>query len=314
MLPADNLAIDAAGLDGLKRMAREQSPEALHRATQQFEALFLQMVMKAMREASPQDGIMDSNTTRMYRDMLDQQLAQTLSQRGATGLAAMMERQLTPTPSNPGAALKPLDQTPGYGGYAVRPGTRPDAVSYGIAAPPEITARPLPDDAAAATGGDGKLPQQVRDFVAKVWPHAVNAAGATGIPAQFLIAHAALETGWGKGEIRLPDGRSSYNLFNIKAGSNWKGATVDVATTEYVNGQPVRSVERFRAYGSYGEAFSDYANLLRSNPRYSNVLNQTDPAGFARGLQNSGYATDPMYADKLQRIIGGNLLRVGLSG
>jgi len=129
-----------------------------------------------------------------------------------------------------------------------------------------------------------------------------------------MIAQAALETGWGKGEIRRPDGSGSFNLFNIKAGRSWQGATVDVTTTEYVNGQPVKSVERFRAYGSYAEAFADYARLLRDNPRYEKVLNQTDPAGFARGLQSAGYATDPMYADKLQRIIGGSLLRVGLSG
>ncbi len=311
------LAIDAAGLDGLKRMAREQSPEALRRATQQFEAVFLQMVMKAMREATPEGGLMDSDTTHMYRDLLDQQLSQTLSQRGAVGLAAMMEKQLgqAMAPSDPDAPLKSLDDAPRYGGMAVGSAARPEALSYPVTATPDIAARALSDmdNPSAPPDGDG-LPRQVRDFVGKVWPHAVDAARATGIPAQFMIAQAALETGWGKGEIRRPDGSGSFNLFNIKAGRSWQGATVDVTTTEYVNGQPVKSVERFRAYGSYAEAFADYARLLRDNPRYEKVLNQTDPAGFARGLQSAGYATDPMYADKLQRIIGGSLLRVGLSG
>jgi flagellar protein FlgJ len=118
-----------------------------------------------------------------------------------------------------------------------------------------------------------------------------------------------LESGWGKAEPRFADGRPSYNLFGIKAGSAWNGAVVLARTTEYVNGMARSRLESFRAYPSYAAAFRDYAALLSGNPRYADVLGSADAAGFARGLQRAGYATDPHYAGKLQRIIAGDALR-----
>jgi flagellar protein FlgJ len=144
-----------------------------------------------------------------------------------------------------------------------------------------------------------------RDFVARVWPDAVEASRATGIPAQFMVAQAALETGWGRAEPRLADGRPSHNLFGIKAGRSWNGAVAEAATTEYVDGVAQRQTERFRAYGSYTESFRDYAKLLTSSPRYAGVVGTQSPTAFAHGLQRAGYATDPQYADKLTRIIAG---------
>lgn len=326
-----SLAIDGGGLSQLKRLAHDQSPDALKAASKQFEALFLQMVMKAMRDATPQDGMFDSDSSRTYRDMLDQQLTQSLADRGATGLAAMIEKQLSRSAavSDPDAPLKQLNSSIPFTGVGALPGaSASDAnlpINSGNAASNssrvgrvgstgEISARPLADAIQSAAGATQGVPADVKAFVQKVYPHAVQAAQATGIPVQFLIAQAALETGWGKGEIRRADGSPSFNLFNIKAGRSWQGGTVDTMTTEFANGQASKSVERFRAYNSYGEAFADYARLMRSQPRYSDVLNQTDPAGFARALQSSGYATDPAYADKLQRIIGSSVLRAGLTG
>ena len=148
----------------------------------------------------------------------------------------------------------------------------------------------------------------------RVWPHALEASGTLGVPPQFLVAHAALETGWGKSEIRLPDGSATYNLFGVKAGRSWQGAAAEVQTTEYVNGVAQSSREKFRVYGSYAESFRDYASLLKNNARFSGVLGQQDGTQFARSLQQSGYATDPMYADKLSRIINGATLRQALVG
>jgi flagellar protein FlgJ len=158
------------------------------------------------------------------------------------------------------------------------------------------------------------VPASSKEFVNRVWPHAVEASRSTGVPPQFLVAHSALESGWGRSEIRRADGSPSYNLFGIKAGKSWSGATADATTTEYVNGQPQQSVERFRAYGSYEEAFRDYANLLRNNARFSAVIGSQDGTEFAKRLQQAGYATDPMYADKLSRIINGPALRQALIG
>jgi flagellar protein FlgJ len=162
-----------------------------------------------------------------------------------------------------------------------------------------LTPAPLP-------GGEGfkTIPSSPKDFIQALIPHAQNASETTGIPASFMMAQAALETGWGKRDIRGADGQPSHNLFGIKAGSNWNGKTVDITTTEYVNGQPVKMVDRFRAYDSYAESFADYARLLQSNPRYQQVLAQgQDAAGFAGGLQRAGYATDPAYAQKLMALI-----------
>jgi flagellar protein FlgJ len=145
------------------------------------------------------------------------------------------------------------------------------------------------------------------DFNTRLLPHADTASRATGVPAQFILGQAALESGWGKREIRLPDGSPSHNLFGVKAGRDWKGAVAETMTTEYINGVAQRKVEKFRAYSSYAEGFQDYATLLRNNPRYAAALeNGGNAEGFAQGLQRAGYATDPAYAEKLTRIIKGS--------
>ncbi|MEG0820127.1 MAG: flagellar assembly peptidoglycan hydrolase FlgJ, partial [Burkholderiaceae bacterium] len=151
--------------------------------------------------------------------------------------------------------------------------------------------------------GDGKARQ--RDFVNRVVAPAQAAAQATGIPAQFIVAQAALESGWGRHEIRDPGtGQPTHNLFGIKAGAGWSGRTVAVTTTEYVNGRAEKRVEKFRAYASDVEAFQDYARLLVNNPRYAHVVGRDRSAGeFAHGLQQAGYATDPQYGAKLAAVI-----------
>jgi len=165
---------------------------------------------------------------------------------------------------------------------------------------PGAAAQPAP----ASTSRSVDTPAHVEAFVQKLLPHAQAASASSGIPASFMMGQAALETGWGRSEIRGPDGRNSHNLFGIKAGGSWKGRTVDITTTEYVNGKPQKQVDTFRAYDSYADAFRDYANVLRSNARYQNVIAQgQDAAGFAQGLQQAGYATDPGYAQKLMGVI-----------
>ena len=261
------LALDAHGLDALRLQAKQDPTKALRGAAQQFEAVFLQTLLKSMRDASPQDGPFDSDETRTYTAMLDQQLAQSLSARGI-GLADAMLRQLSR--------------------------------NAGVPAPAETQA-PAPVSSAAPP----KAGQLAGQFVQDMKAYAADASRATGIPAGFLVAQAALETGWGRREIRAADGTPSYNLFGIKAGRGWSGPTVDALTTEYVNGTPQRVVQKFRAYGSYAEAFQDYASMLRSNPRYASLLGQQDGASFASGLQRAGYATDPRYGEKLQHILSG---------
>ena len=261
-----SLAIDAQGLDKLKLEAKQTPQKALKAAAQQFEAVFLNMMLKSMRDATPQNGMFDSQQTQTFTAMLDQQLAQSMSKRGI-GLADAMVKQLSRyVPPGPGKAT--------------------------------------------ATTGTGAVPSAYgantqQGFVQRMLPHALKASRSSGIPAHLMIGQAALESGWGQREIRMPDGSSSHNLFGIKADPAWKGKVATGTTTEYSNGIPHKQVAKFRAYDSYDAAFNDYAHLLQSNPRFAGVISQTGNAqGFASAMQQSGYATDPHYAEKLAQVIG----------
>lgn len=276
---SSNFALDVKDVSQLRQAARNNSPEALKATAKQFEALFMNMVLKSMRDASPQDGVFDSQQSRMYTSMLDQQLSQTMASKGV-GLADVLVRQLSNVVDRQKQGA-PVD---------------------GMAAPAATNAA-MPTGVQGTRSSASQAPH-VRAFQDKLQQHAEEASRTTGIPAKFMLGQAALETGWGKREIVAADGSNSYNLFGIKAGANWKGKVVETATTEYVNGVPQTRMEKFRAYDSYADAFRDYAKLLRSNPRYENVIaNAQDIRGFAQGLQKAGYATDPNYAAKLTRII-----------
>jgi flagellar protein FlgJ len=144
----------------------------------------------------------------------------------------------------------------------------------------------------------------VRAFQQKLGAQAEEVSRASGIPAKFMLGQAALETGWGKREMKLPDGSPSHNLFGIKAGPGWHGKVVSAVTTEYVGGVPETRVEKFRAYESYADSMRDYARMISTNPRYDKVMAAGgDATRFAQGLQQAGYATDPLYANKLAKII-----------
>lgn len=322
------LALDARDLTSLKSAASQNSPEALKTVAKQFEALFVNMVMKSMRNATPQDGMFNSEQTKLYTSMLDQQLSQTMANRGI-GLADVLVRQL----SNQRTVLPPEE-----GKEAPISLEGDDSPAIGVPIPSrqaQIAAfqeqlRLQNEDMSSMTGlpdngmfgkaaidainavGNGKVekvvrgarPAYIQAFEERLGKAAEEASRTTGIPAKFMLGQAALETGWGKHEIRTADGNSSFNLFGIKAGAAWKGKTVTATTTEYINGVPQKRLEKFRAYDSYADSFRDYAKLLTNNPRYENVIaNARDASSFARGLQRAGYATDPQYAAKLTKII-----------
>ena len=302
---SNTAAYDVKGMDGLRQSAKAKDPAALKEAATQFEAMFINMMMKSMRDATPQDGIMDSQQSKMYTSMLDQQTSQNLAKRG-TGLADVLLRQLSSTLS------------PAVDGEA-EAAASPRSSSMAAALAAFRQQQGAATDGAAATGtGAGKTlsdkanstqAPHVRAFQEKLGVHAEEASRSTGIPAKFMLGQAALETGWGKREIIGRDGSSSHNLFGIKASSDWKGKVTEAVTTEYVNGKAQRKVEKFRAYDSYADSFKDYAQLITGNKRYEKVLaNAGDASAFAQGLQKAGYATDPNYAAKLTKIIKGSLV------
>ncbi|MFO0387841.1 MAG: flagellar assembly peptidoglycan hydrolase FlgJ [bacterium] len=267
------VALDSRNLDTLRSQAAKDPQAALRSAAQQFEAVFMSMLLKSMRDTVPQSGLMGAgNESATYTSMLDQQLAQTLSTSGkGTGLADMLVKQLS---RNLQASVSRQDR-----------------------------AEKMNQMTQTAISGS-ELPKQ---FIGNLMGEARVAAQRTGIPAEFMLGQAALESGWGKAEIVGRDGARSFNLFGIKATSAWKGRVVESMTTEYIDGKPEKRVERFRAYDSYAQAFEDYAQLISQSPRYASSVAQAARTGsvatFAQGLQQGGYATDPRYAEKLSRVI-----------
>ncbi|HWX01672.1 flagellar assembly peptidoglycan hydrolase FlgJ [Collimonas sp.] len=288
-------ALDVQSVDALRRTTRNSPQDGLKQVSRQFEAMFMQMVLKSMREATPSDGMFDSQQEKMYTSMLDQQLAQNLSGRGL-GLAEAMQAQLSRAVDS-SQQPSPLSKMPaGLQGLST-PAVNPN--------PPVVQNLSLYEAADYRSGraGAGNTQSQVDQFLARMSASAQAASRASGVPSQLILAQAALESGWGKREIKGADGSASHNLFGIKAGKAWKGPVVEAVTTEYVDGAPRRTKALFRAYGSYDEAFTDYARFLTGNPRYAQVVAARDPAEAAHGLQRAGYATDPQYGEKLVRIL-----------
>jgi len=312
----NKFALDVKDMGSLRQSAKAGSPEALKTASTQFEAMFVNMMMKSMRDASPQDGMMNSEQTKMFTTMLDQQTSQNIAKKGI-GLSDVLIRQLTRTADAQAQALAAGGAADGasganagsFSGVASLMDAKLQkaiAAAGGAGAAPKAVGSVDDNSAVPATviGNRGSQAPHVRSFQEKLSSHAEEASLATGIPAKFMLGQAALESGWGKREIKGRDGTNSNNLFGIKAGGDWKGKTVDATTTEYVNGRAQTRVEKFRAYDSYADSFKDYAKLLASNPRYEKVLASAgDASSFAQGLQKAGYATDPQYAAKLTSII-----------
>jgi flagellar rod assembly protein/muramidase FlgJ len=165
-------------------------------------------------------------------------------------------------------------------------------------------ANPTAPASRVAAASDGPASTGAKAFLAQHAQAARQAQASSGIPATFMVAQAALETGWGKHEIRFDDGRTSHNLFGIRAGANWKGPVAEIWTTEFINGAAQKVRGQFRAYGSYQESFNDYARLISQSPRYANAMrNLGDPQAFASALQQAGYATAPNYAQVLSSVI-----------
>ncbi|KUY83660.1 flagellar assembly peptidoglycan hydrolase FlgJ [Burkholderia cepacia] len=303
-------ALDVQGFDALRAQAK-QSPQAGAKAVAgQFDAMFTQMMLKSMRDASPDGGLFDSHTSKLYTSMLDQQLAQQMSTRGIGVADALMKQLLrnagqgagSDTAADVGAAG--LGTSGNEGGLAAMNAM---AKAYANAANNGGLAGTRGYSAGSALTPPLKGASGVQDadaFVDRLAGPAQAASASTGIPARFIVGQAALESGWGKREIRASDGSTSYNVFGIKATKGWTGRTVSALTTEYVNGTPRRVVAKFRAYDSYEHAMTDYATLLKNNPRYSGVLSASRSVeGFAHGMQKAGYATDPNYAKKLISIM-----------
>ncbi|WP_417779644.1 flagellar assembly peptidoglycan hydrolase FlgJ [Stutzerimonas xanthomarina] len=356
---------DLNRLNQLKVGKDRDGAENVRKVAQEFESLFMNEMLKSMRSATEvmaKDNPFNSQASKQYQDMHDQQLSVTLSKEGGgIGLADVLIRQLSkqqepsekPNPfaqvaqtegakwsSNPNSKIAPVDPARNDsqllnqrrlalpGRLAERAHaevaaaiTQADQSSQAGAVQPLVdldwkpaTAFAVPQDSPLTINGvdaaNPNAPSKTRfsspaEFIATMLPMAEKAAKRLGVEPRFLVAQAALETGWGKSIIKQKDGTNSHNLFGIKA-TGWDGASAKVTTTEYVNGKATKEVAGFRAYDSFEHSFNDYVRLLENNDRYKPALQVASASGnserFVNELQRAGYATDPQYARKINQI------------
>ena len=305
---------DFSQFTGLRAEARGQSPEALGKTAKQFEALMLQQMLKSMRAASGGEDVMGSQQTSFYQDMFDQQLASSLAAGKGIGIAEVLVKQLRMSEG----LSSPLSRDAGEGAGERAAVSKGDSARsdrpLSLALSPALRGGGDQKNAAVGSAAKDFRPQSPQEFIETLLPHAEKAAKELGIPARVLVAQAALETGWGRHQIRNADGSPSYNLFGIKANAGWSGDRVTTRTTEFEGGRFEKQSASFRAYGSIAEAFDDYAHFLKSNPRYGDALRHQGSAHhFVGGLQKAGYATDPGYASKILRIADGNRMQLTMA-
>ncbi|MCU7920166.1 MAG: flagellar assembly peptidoglycan hydrolase FlgJ [Candidatus Thiodiazotropha sp. (ex Epidulcina cf. delphinae)] len=300
---APSLYHDFSGLAALKHQAREDQAGSAEKVARQFESLFVQMMVKQMRQASLGGGLFDSQSTRFAREMYDQQLAVHLSERRGIGMLQMLRRQLGQQ-----AGEGEVERS-GLADYRRHP-TRM-AGEYLPKALKNVEASQHGGDASPSPASGFDSPES---FVQSLWSAAEQAATELGLPTEALLAQAALETGWGGRVMQGSDGRSSHNLFGIKADLRWQGERVRRETLEYQEGVAVRRRENFRTYADFEASFQDYVAFLRENPRYTQALgNAHDTTAYFQALQDAGYATDPDYAEKILRVMQGPEMQTALN-
>jgi len=339
-IQAADVYTDFNALAGLKMEAKKESPEALKAVAKQFEALFLNNILKSMRAGKLADGLLDSQQSDSYNEMYDQQLAVHLSGNPGIGLADLIVKQLSPksAPENAEGSFNRPANNKSLGGSAsvienapviastpslaavstnsVVPqsnkvdswintdteGTQTIINSYINSGDPqnEMTEIPFKNNSAHSSSTD--------EFIRQLLPHAKQAAKELGIDPKVILAQAALETGWGRSLIKNSNGTTSYNLFNIKADKSWSGKQAQLATLEFDQGIAKKVNSGFRAYSSFQESFTDYVDFIKTNPRYGDALKQvSNGERYLQELQQAGYATDPNYANKIMTICRNNM-------
>jgi flagellar protein FlgJ len=299
---------DFQGLSALRNQASNNPNAAIEEVASQFESLFTQMMLKSMREASAplEGGLFKSNQMDTYQGMFDQQIALDLSSQKSLGLADILVRDFGgKSEPKETAELHALpERTANFQSDLSRHMLLNSATGDDVAALYETSSsgesQPLGIDAKA----DWR-PSTPDQFIRDIWEHAVAAGEKIGVDPALLVAQSALETGWGKKVMQAPDGRSSHNLFGIKASPSWEGPSTVVRSLEYRDGMAELEQSRFRVYDSLASSFNDYVSFLTGNPRYEQALGKVaDSREFVNELQDAGYATDPAYAEKIMDIVG----------
>lgn len=267
---------------------------------QQFEALFLQQMLKSMRTASLAEGLFQSDQSEFYRDMYDQQVATDLAKQELLGIANLINRQLGRAPTQASHDIASIDMNQAnaskidlsnLSGFVNK---LTNSVNEQVLTQQQNIdeVRPL-----------AFKPETPNEFFEVAYRYAQAPAEKLGLDPKVLVAIAALETGWG-GHVPHDKSGSSNNYFGIKADSRWQGEQVGSQTLEFEQGTFKELTQSFRVYDSLKESFNDYADFLLTNDRYSYALEFAhDTKRFLQEIQNAGYATDPQYANKILNVL-----------
>ncbi|MDP3516296.1 MAG: flagellar assembly peptidoglycan hydrolase FlgJ [Pseudohongiella sp.] len=317
---------DLNGLNAISQLGRKDSAEGLREVAKQFEAMFLNMMLKGMRAGEETlfgDNYLRSNETNFHQENFDNQLALHMSASGGVGLAETLHRQLMqryePAAASDVSAIAvapgDLDKVRRFTGSVQRADDRGAINTVAteqqarVMQSRQVNTRqvaqfvPPAIEAPALQAAPGQF-ESPESFVEHLLPAAEKFAAELGVDPRVLLAQSALETGWGKKMIRGADGSPSYNLFGIKATAGWQGDRANVSTLEYRDGAMHREIASFRSYNSYEESFADYVRLMQGQPRYAQALeNAADSSAYSNQLQKAGYATDPDYAEKIQSVL-----------
>ena len=309
--------ISYTDISALKSLDRE-SPEALQAVAKQFESMFVDMMLQAAHSATAvlaEGNPLRSDATDLHEEMLNHQLAMDMSEHGGIGLAPLLVRQLSKlvpgahSVRDTGAVQAPIHEI-ALPRRALPLHSATDVLKrlqlqQGDAAPPAALPRPVSQRAPREPAAVAKQPAFASpvEFVRAILPAIEQATAGTPISPIAVLAQAALETGWGKAMIH-DNGQSSSNLFGIKAGASWNGATATVSTLEFREGLPAVQRAAFRVYDDVAHAVRDFMSTLQGSPRYADALSSAaSPEAYAREIGRSGYATDPDYTGKLLRIL-----------
>ncbi|TYL47142.1 flagellar assembly peptidoglycan hydrolase FlgJ [Marinomonas sp. IMCC 4694] len=320
--PKQDFFADFSTLTDLKTKAAQNPDAAIKEVAQQFESIFINMLLKNMRSTNEAigSGLFSSAQTKQYQEMMDSQMSQSMAKSGGIGLSEALIRQYqAQQQSRVGSPeAKARGDTDFLNQVAKQDLVRIQALAHRASTEFMRSVQPSAEQAAsmAATNGvsaAGNIaaPSALSvvfatpdEFVDNLWPYAQRAAEKLGVSPKAILAQAALETGWGKYPIAKENGAASFNVFGIKADTRWQGDRAVVNTLEFRDGVAKREKAAFRAYDSFSHSFDDYADFLASSDRYKEALQAgKDASMFAASLQQSGYATDPNYSQKMDSII-----------
>jgi flagellar protein FlgJ len=290
-------ALSGQALADLKVLARKDPQKNATAVANQFESLLFGLVLKESHKDHLGGKLFENHATELAQELLDQEVGLHVARSSNLGFEDMLRQSVAHDAAGQSEEVSRLPRNDRLLQQSMFPVDMQDVQR-------QMSSDHMPMPHVIKGQGSAGLFSQGQAwsreaFVAALQEPIAAVAAQLGVDSRALMAQAALESGWGRRILKLPDGQSSFNVFNIKADKSWNGPAVEAAAVEEEGGIAVLRTSRFRSYGSYQESVADYADFLRRNPRYGEALKQRDAAGYVAALAQAGYATDHNYVAKV---------------